>query len=58
VWSVAGVGILVGIGLMKFAVVAAIIVSTLLYFMRAINLDYRIQRHAANHFPKGKEWKP
>ena len=57
VWSVAGVGILVGIGLIKFAVIAAVIVSTLLYFLRCINLDKRIQRHAANYFPQEKERK-
>lgn len=43
VWVAASIGILVGIGLMEFAVVSTIIISGLLYFLRKIRLYEHIR---------------
>lgn len=43
IWATAAVGTLVGIGLIKFAVVAAFIMSSLLYILRKVGVYEKIR---------------
>jgi len=43
VWAAAAVGVLVGIGLFKFAVSATVILAILLYFLRKLNVSDRLE---------------
>lgn len=43
VWTAAAIGALVGVGLIWFAVTAAIIIAVLLYFFRRLNLGDRMR---------------
>lgn len=43
VWTAAAIGALVGVGLIWFAVTAAIIITVLLYFFRRLNLGDRMR---------------
>jgi putative Mg2+ transporter-C (MgtC) family protein len=42
VWTAAGIGALVGVGLTQFAVAAAVIIAVFLYFLRRLTLANRI----------------
>jgi putative Mg2+ transporter-C (MgtC) family protein len=42
VWAAAAVGTLVGIGLINFAIAAAVLVTILLYFLRGLNVFERL----------------
>jgi putative Mg2+ transporter-C (MgtC) family protein len=44
VWAAAAVGVLVGIGLFKFAVSATVILAILLYFLRKLNVSDRLEK--------------
>jgi putative Mg2+ transporter-C (MgtC) family protein len=44
VWAVAAIGVLVGIGLLEFAVSAAVILAILLYFLRTLNFSGRLEK--------------
>jgi putative Mg2+ transporter-C (MgtC) family protein len=44
VWVAAAIGILVGIGLTTFAVVAALLVAILLYILRKLNVSERLEK--------------
>ncbi len=43
VWTTAAIGVLVGLGLSQFATAATLIIVTLLYILRKIQIDQRIQ---------------
>jgi len=45
IWAVAAVGVLIGIGLIKFAIVSAVLVSTLLYLLRILNISEQVTKH-------------
>lgn len=42
IWVAAAIGVLAGIGLIKFAVVSTLILSGLLYFLRKISLEEKV----------------
>ena len=44
VWTTAAIGVLVGIGLIEFAVVAAIFITVLLYLLRKLDIAERIEK--------------
>ncbi len=43
VWTTAGIGILAGLGLFRFAFVTALIMTLLLYLLRALNISERVE---------------
>lgn len=43
VWTTAAIGVLVGIGMIPFAVIAALLITALLYFLRKLNIAERIE---------------
>lgn len=45
IWMTAAVGVLVGVGLIQFAVISAIIISGLLYLMRKMRISERIDKN-------------
>lgn len=45
IWMTSAIGVLVGVGLIKFAVLSAIIVSGLLYLLRQIKISERIDKN-------------
>jgi len=45
VWSTAGIGILVGIGLTEFAIASAAIIALLLYILRKLNISEKLEAH-------------
>lgn len=45
VWTTAAIGILVGIGMTRFAVLSAILIAVLLYVLRKLNVSERLERH-------------
>ena len=46
VWTTAAIGILVGIGLMKFAATAAVLITIVLYFLRKLNVSEKLEKHS------------
>ncbi len=44
IWTAAGVGALVGIGLTQFAFAAALVLALLLYFLRTLNLSKSLEK--------------
>jgi putative Mg2+ transporter-C (MgtC) family protein len=44
VWTTAAIGVLVGIGMIEFAIIAAILMATLLYVLRKLDIAERIER--------------
>jgi putative Mg2+ transporter-C (MgtC) family protein len=44
VWTTAAIGILVGIGLIRFAIVAALLIAILLYVLRKLNINESLER--------------
>lgn len=44
VWTAAAIGVLVGIGLFKFAISATAVLAILLYFLRKLNISERIEK--------------
>ena len=56
VWATAAVGVLVGIGLTSFAVVATILMAALLYFLRKLDVAALLKREGQREFgPEAKE---
>ncbi|HUC31484.1 MAG TPA: MgtC/SapB family protein [Candidatus Paceibacterota bacterium] len=45
IWTAAGVGALVGIGLTEFAVVAAVLLTLLLYLLRKLNISESLEKN-------------
>jgi len=45
VWTTAAIGILVGIGLIEFATIAAITLTALLYILRKLNVSEKLEGH-------------
>jgi putative Mg2+ transporter-C (MgtC) family protein len=43
VWATAAIGVLVGIGLIQFAIVAAVFIAILLYVLRKLNVNESIE---------------
>jgi uncharacterized membrane protein YhiD involved in acid resistance len=48
IWIAAAIGILVGIGLTEFAVVAAVILAVLLYLLRKLNVSQSLEKGASS----------
>ncbi len=46
VWTSASVGALVGVGLVWFAVVAAIVITLMLYFLRTVDLSHVVHQES------------
>lgn len=46
IWATAGVGILIGIGLLWFGVIAGVLITVLLYLLKGIRID---SHNGANH---------
>jgi putative Mg2+ transporter-C (MgtC) family protein len=44
IWVVAAIGTLVGIGLLKFAAISAVLISTLLYLLRNLNISQKVSQ--------------
>jgi len=44
VWTTAAIGVLVGIGMIPFATVAAILITVLLYLLRKLDIAERIEK--------------
>ena len=44
VWTTAAIGVLVGIGMITFAAVAAILITVLLYLLRKLDIAERIEK--------------
>jgi putative Mg2+ transporter-C (MgtC) family protein len=44
VWTTAAIGALVGIGLISFATIAALLMTLILYFLRKLNVSKRISK--------------
>jgi putative Mg2+ transporter-C (MgtC) family protein len=49
VWTAAAIGILVGVGLIEFAVSAAVLLALLLYMLRTLNISERADRKTQGH---------
>jgi putative Mg2+ transporter-C (MgtC) family protein len=45
IWATAGVGILIGIGLIWFGVIAGVLISALLYILRGVNVHTTLSEH-------------
>lgn len=45
IWATAAIGVLVGIGLIEFAVTAALIIAFLLYILRKLNVSDKLENH-------------
>jgi putative Mg2+ transporter-C (MgtC) family protein len=43
IWTTAGIGVLVGIGLIKFAMIATVVIAVLLYVLKGVNLNKQEQ---------------
>jgi putative Mg2+ transporter-C (MgtC) family protein len=48
VWTTAAVGVLVGVGLIAFGAIAAIMIAVLLYLLRTINIAEKMNNHSAD----------
>ena len=44
VWATAAIGILTGIGMLRFAIVAALIIALLLYVLRTLNVAKHLEK--------------
>ena len=44
VWTSAGIGILVGIGMTELAAISAVIITVLLYILRKLNISERMEK--------------
>jgi len=51
VWTTAGVGILAGLGLFRFAFVTSLSIALLLYLLRALNISERVERAESPSMP-------
>ena len=45
IWATAAIGVLVGIGLIEFATVAALFIALLLYVLRKLNVSEKLEEH-------------
>lgn len=46
VWLTAAIGVLVGIGLLQFATIAALLVALLLFFLRKMSISERLEKES------------
>lgn len=49
VWATAAIGILVGIGMIEFAVATAVIIAVLLYILRKLDIAERVEKEEISH---------